>query len=425
MDYLASSIAQTLEVTESLRRALSDSAPSPEFKRALLATSEQIVIWLGNIPAAKAYFDHEHGAVTYACNAARYAAAAAGATAFLATTTERRIVIQPQYVVAAALSAMAGVLALPSREIKLVRSDGREWDSLCVPQTEFVKDSKFSVFWAPRLETSRSPEPSHSAYLVGRILAPIWDSVITDMVVRQDLISSLMPDTQGAGGGESVLKQIVRRAYVTSVTTYRNSQDSARIASFRATPFDPPQVPAQALVLGQGLVPKDSAPTSISAIFSSVAASAALPASEASRQTQIPQPRPPQAPKTDVFASARRTGESVQSSVALLPETNGENDPFLEPFSVWMRQLLLSVRSDVAARRPVIRKMLIEEKGFSWDQVITGSWGVHESRVIAELSRAHFLVDRQMKRLVVKRELGAWLTQDGEFTVGPNEQVAA
>lgn len=424
MIFPTSANAEPLRPVQHLLEALLANAPTIDSKPVIAATAQHVATYLGNAPASAAYYAHESGALTYALISARHAVSFGSAAVFLQNTTERRVEVQPQYQVAAILACLAGVLALPSKELRItVSGEQSEWDPLRGSLTDYLRGhSAYEVAW--REKTTRVPNALHAAWIAAVILGPCWSSAIPDVQVFRELVASLLPDTQPSAG-EAILTSIVRRAHLKAIADLRQHHSQNFIA-----PSPPHQVSVPVTLDPAGPGVSTSAtvatPATIAAAApepqTKVAATQANPSNPMpATPARVPKKTPHQAMELTAALSALRAETASKPKAEAAPV-----DPFLNPWTPWAREVLLSMREAVAKRGACIRKMRIDEagRGFCIGRVELGNWGVAEQMVTDELIRVGVLIERSARDVIVNDSVGRFLTQDGEFTVGPNEVPA-
>lgn len=440
------SLTQMREAIAEPRQRLLVAAQSSAHRVVYEQTIDALLFWLCNVPAARAYYSHEYGAVTYAIDAARNAAALVLNNVFMEVTTERRVLTQPQYAAAAVLSTLAGVLALPTREIIVRREDRLVWDSLHQPISDFCSGN-YSVEWSQ--PGTRVPDSLHASWVSGHLFFNAWQSVVSDATVRRDLVCSLLPDVQPSAN-ESVLKRIVREACLKAVGAYKTAQAQRFIAANApnpvASPADVQERAPPSVVPSSSPAPESNQPAPRAAmrrdeIASSPAAAVTVAATPApnpayTSKNVAASGMPPASAKTPEQVSASlasaielvrgiKPGPQAAALASSPPRTDSavEDRAFLSPFASWMQELLRQLRAEIEQRSQLIRSMQIEEsgRGFMIARGVTTNLGISESKIISELVRTQFLIEKHTKYLVVKREIGEWLTQKGEFTVGATE----
>jgi hypothetical protein len=409
--YPSQSAERALTAVQPLVVSLLSLAPNEKIKAAIRASLVEIARWLGNLPASNAYFDAEYGALSFAIQSSRLSAAFASGSVFAATNSELRAEVQPQYIAAAFLSPLAGALALPNQNF-IVKSASGIWDPLNVSIEEFAAGGSVDVQWTS--QKRRVPDPTHAAWVAARLLHPIWRTVVTHPMVFADLVASLMPDAQPSSD-ESTLKQSVRRGALKAIAGYKDSRRASDIKAFDSvsvvelskdlslaaqTPISPPPAPVSstnASMVGQATSPSGTSLKS---------------------STEL-------SPLHRALASERQPPPANMQLGLAIDET-ARTDDFTANLPRWLRDLFMGLREDIRARAPVIRRMYIDDKSgdFVIQKAEVGNWGMPEAKVISALAMANLLVDKQPSRIIVAKALGAWLTQDGEYTVGKNEKVA-
>lgn len=387
----------------------------PTLPEKYAAPLRSIEAWVVNLPAAQSYYAEEGGAVAYALVTATNAARIASSSIFAPTApNEQRASLQPQYEYAAFLAGLSCVLAFPSREVRVNAPGKPAWHCLLGPLRSYlaVGDS-YSVTWFPRASASRVPSTSHGAWVSAIAISPFAQLYLSDQDVAREFVSAIMPDAQPTAG-ESLLVQIVRRACLKSVSDYKTALSESTVLPSRAPP------PGRESV--------------------DVAHAAISPTQQAQPVHGAP---PAQAQKTaalsnlqNTIATVRLTGQIAQAptthqkpnqkSEVPLPEDGTSGNDLMADFAPWAREFFQSLRDDVKARDPVIQKMRIDDsgKGFVLQRQMITRRGLDDNKVSDYLCSHGLLVEKLAASLIVDHRMGAFITEDGEHTVGAHEKPA-
>ena len=395
-----------------LCRLVSGGRALPEKYAAPLRALEN---WLVNLPAAQSYYAEEGGAVAYALVTATNAARIASSSIFAPTApNEQRALLQPQYEYAAFLAGLSCVLAFPPREVRINAVGKPAWNSLLGPLRSYVAvGDSYSVTWLQRASTSRVPSTSHGAWVGAVAMLTFAQQYLTDQDVAREFVSAIMPDAQPTAG-EPLLVQIVRRACLKSVADYKTALAESTVLPARA--------PARTDDSNDVLIVAVSPPQSVNSNHNAP---------------------PTQAPKTaalsdlqNTIASVRLNGQSamstpptaktVQKSESAVPDERVVGNDLMANFSPWAREFFQSLRDDVAARDPVIRKMRVDDagKGFILQRQMITHRGLDDNKVSDYLHSHGLLVQKLATSLIVDHRMGAFITTDGEHTVGAHEKPA-
>ncbi|QET04080.1 type VI secretion protein (plasmid) [Cupriavidus pauculus] len=358
-----------------LIRQYANESEATAFDAKWLAVLTACADWFGSMPLRPDEHAEPGGALRATVEAAYYAMRLSGAQKFGADQpSERRRLLEPQYLYALFLAAACSRLDEPCRHFQFFRdSDGQEW----IPAAHggfgvWLGDSTYQV---RRREQSTPVERMRTALLAREILGAERLARF-DPVVLSDLFGAINPDPRPAGV-ETLLHKVARQA----VETVTQFEVKARRAAFSpdATP-----APTAAALAAFGI--KDQAQVSSIAPAiddggtKTVVASAQLPHAPAptTEVAAIPHAEKPKASALPVDA-VRPTAKAVAA------------DPFAEALagtSNLMRDFFRALSQDVAAGKT---KVSWVENKLAISKRMIGNYGMASESLVENLRKFSLL----------------------------------
>ncbi len=330
--------------------------------------------WFGSMPLRPDEHAEPGGALRATVEAAYYAMRLSGAQKFGADQpSERRRLLEPQYLYALFLAAACSRLDEPCRHFQFFRdSDGQEW----IPAAHggfgvWLGDSTYQV---RRREQSTPVERMRTALLAREILGAERLARF-DPVVLSDLFGAINPDPRPAGV-ETLLHKVARQA----VETVTQFEIKARRAAFSPDATAAPSATALAAFGGKDAAPVSSIAPEIDERGAAVVASTQLPAAPAptAEAAVIPHAEKPTASVLPVDA-VRPTAKAVAA------------DPFAEALagtSNLMRDFFRALSQDVAAGKA---KVSWVENKLAISKRMIGNYGMASESLVENLRKFSLL----------------------------------
>ncbi|WP_244789419.1 TraI domain-containing protein [Cupriavidus pauculus] len=407
-----------------LIRQYANEAESNAFSSKWMAVLEACAHWFGSMPLRPDEHAEPGGAMRATVEAAYFAMRLSGAQKFGADQpSERRRLLEPQYLYALFLAACCSRLDEPCRHFRFYRaSDGAEW----VPAVHgafglWLRDEAYSV---TRREEAMPVERMRTALLAREILGAERLGRFDPMVLA-DLFGAINPDARPAGI-ETLLHKVARQA----IETTTSFEVKARRAAF--APDLTPAPTAATLAAASGptqtsvkvsavLGGQPSSPEAATARGESAAASvqaAIAPAAETQGPAAACSEAEPRDP-LDAHSGQQRQPATVLPMDALrMAGTEKRPDRFAEVLggtSNLMRDFFRAVSQDVAAGKAKVS--WIEDK-LAISKRMLGSYGMPSESLVDNLRKFGLLYKVVGQEILLADKVAALIAERPTPTEG-------
>lgn len=355
--------------------------------------------WFSSMPLRFAEHAEPGGAFRATVEAAYFAMRLSGAQKFGADQpSERRRMLEPQYLYALFLAACCSRLDEPCRHFQFHReSDGEEW----IPAAHggfgpWVGTSPYRV---SRRETIQPIERMRTALLAREILGSDRLTAF-DSQVLTELFGAINPDPRPTGL-ETLLHKVVRQ----SIDTLTQFEVKARKADFAPDMTPAPNVEILAKA-GYPSVTQASAPATPVPPQPGNATSDGSPAEPAAEKHA--QPESPGARISD--ASASRNVVQLDGARSLRKEPSAD-DPFkaLAGTSNLMREFFKALAQDVAAGKAKVTRI---DGKVSINKRSLGNYGLASDTLVEHLRKGKHLYKVDGQNIVLVDEVGTLIAPE-------------
>ncbi|SDD56983.1 conjugal transfer pilus assembly protein TraI [Cupriavidus sp. YR651] len=382
---------QPLNVAESMRahssrvdliRQYANESDRSIFDAKWLGVVESCASWFSSMPLRPLEHAEPGGAFRATVEAAYFAMRLSGAQKFAADQpSERRRLLEPQYLYALFLAACCSRLDEPCRHFRFHRdSDGNEW--IPAAHGAFGAWLGNATYTVTRREEAAPVERMRTALLAREILGAERLAQF-DSVVLTDLFGAINPDPRPSGL-ETLLHKVARQA----IDTVTQFEVKARRAAFAPDSTAPPSATA----LSDSMAPSSGASGSAVPAPASTVSQQAVGASEAAPAAASASS--PAAPPTS--ASTGVESEIARPAVVQLdPNRPVRQEPPKDPFaealagtSNLMRDFFRALAQDVAAGKAKVSwvdgKLAIGKR-------MIGNYGIASETLIENLRKFNLL----------------------------------
>lgn len=386
--------AALLSVHESrialIRQYANETTPA-EFNDKWLSILIRCAEWFSSVPLRPNEHAEPGGAFRATIEAAYFAMRLSGAQKFGANQpSERRRLLEPQYLYALFLAACCSRLDEPCRHFQFYRdSDGTEW--IPAAHGAFSGWIGTSGYRVSRRENALPMERMRTALLAREILGTERLSSF-DSQVLTDLFGAINPDPRPSGL-ESLLHKVARQA-IETLTTF---EMKARKAEF--VPDSTPAPAAELLAMADGV----SAPNpSATATTPSAVPSAAPKQSEASTSassSDIDSPSTPEPQEPDSRNVLQLDGaRSLRKDAAI-------DDPFkaLAGTSNLMREFFKALSQDVASGKTKVSRV---DGKVAISKRMLGNYGLASDTLVEHLRKGKHLYRVDGQSILLVDEVG-------------------
>lgn len=338
---------------------------------------ESCARWFGSMPLRPGEHSEPGGAMRATVEAAYFAMRLSGAQKFGADQpSERRRLLEPQYLYALFLAACCSRLDEPCRHFRFHRDiDGTEWmPAVHGPFGTWLGDGTYQV---TRREEAAPVERMRTALLAREILGAERLARF-DPVVLSDLFGAINPDPRPTGI-ETLLHKVARQA----IETATDFEVKARRAAF--APDSTPAPSATALAASSAI----AATSSKSAVVSAHAIASADDTSPVGASAAAPDAGTPNITASDATGGAAATALPMDALRPTPRET--KPDPFAEVLagtSNLMRDFFRALSQDVEAGKAKVswvdNKLAISKR-------LIGNYGMASESLVENLRKFNLL----------------------------------
>ncbi len=387
-----------------LVRQYANESNAEDFDTKWLSVLDRCAAWFSSMPLRPTEHAEPGGAFRATVEAAYFAMRLSGAQKFAADqTSERRRLLEPQYLYALFLAACCSRLDEPCRHFQFHRQrDGAEW----VPAAHgafgaWLGDDSYRV---TRREVPLPSERMRTALLAREILGAERLSAF-DSQVLTDLFGAINPDPRPAGL-ETLLHKVVRQA----IETVTQFELKARRAAF--APDTTPAPPAQALA--EDSIPGASKPPAQAKTETETApvleTGTATPAE--AKQSETTTGADPSSPaglhpaSSDAAAQHRASPNAVQLDGARsLRKVPPAEDPFkaIAGTSNLMREFFKALSQDAAAGKTKVTRV---EGKVAVSKRSLGNYGIASETLIENLRKFKHLYKIVGQDILLVNEVG-------------------
>lgn len=353
------------------------------FDEKWLAVLEACAAWFGSMPLRPAEHAEPGGAMRATVEAAYFAMRLSGAQKFGADQpSERRRLLEPQYLYALFLAACCSRLDEPCRHFRFHRDgDGAEW--IPAAHGAFGKWLGAGTYQVTRREEPTPIERMRTALLAREILGADRLSRF-DPVVLSDLFGAINPDPRPTGV-ETLLHKVARQA----IETTTSFEMKARLAAFAPDSTPAPSATALAASGDETRSSTKAEPTANLAPTPPVAPSSSEPSA-----VVLPVGTSPSA--LTVAADGVDTDRTSKAPAALpmdaaRPAREKNVDPFTEVLagtSNLMRDLFRALSQDVEAGKA---KVSWVENKLAISKRLIGNYGMASESLVENLRKFNLL----------------------------------
>nr|WP_315595545.1 TraI domain-containing protein [uncultured Cupriavidus sp.] len=367
-----------------IRQYANESDPAV-FEAKWLSVLEACANWFGSMPLRPSEHAEPGGAMRATVEAAYFAMRLSGAQKFGADQpSERRRLLEPQYLYALFLAACCSRLDEPCRHFKFHRdSDGTEW--IPAAHGAFGTWLGEGTYQVTRREEATPVERMRTALLTREILGAERLASF-DPVVLSDLFGAINPDPRPAGM-ETLLHKVARQA----IETATEFEVKARRASFAP---DTTPVPSASELAASGSTAANSrgvvdGPTlATTASDPATAAVAPMNASTPASATESASAVPMEAPEG---ANRASTATALPVNAVRTTLKDKKADPFAEVLadtSNLMRDFFRALSQDVAAGKA---KVTWVDNKLAISKRMIGNYGMASDSLVDNLRKFNLL----------------------------------
>lgn len=374
-----------------IRQYANETTPA-EFDDKWLSILIRCAEWFSSVPLRPNEHAEPGGAFRATIEAAYFAMRLSGAQKFGANQpSERRRLLEPQYLYALFLAACCSRLDEPCRHFQFYRdSDGAEW----IPAahgafSNWVGKGSYRV---SRRENALQPERMRTALLAREILGTERLSRF-DSEVLTDLFGAINPDPRPSGL-ESLLHKVARQA-IETLTTF---EVKARQAQF--APDSTPAPAAELLAKADGVPvsgPSCTAVASPSSVPSGEVKQPGAPTAASSSDNKSPSTPEAQEPSS-------RNVLQLDGARSLRKETLAD-DPFqaLAGTSNLMREFFKALSQDVATGKTKVTRV---DGKVAVSKRMLGNYGLASDTLVEHLRKGKHLYRVDAQSILLVDEVG-------------------
>lgn len=391
-----------------LIRQYANEAEAAEFERKWHSVLRDCAQWFSTMPLRPEEHAESGGAFRASVETAYYAMRLSGGQKFAANeTSERRRLLEPQYLYALFLAACCTWLDEPCRHFHFHReSDGEAWNPAAHgPFNGWLGDGGYRVI---RREAAAPLQRMRTALLAHSILGSErlgW----LDPIVQNDLFGAIQPEGRPIGN-ESLLHRLVRQA----VEVTGDFERKARRAAFAPDPTPaPPASQVEATATSEVARRETPAPAPAATAKPPASDLPAAPNAAAGLTALFTATEPRQEAGTesaDATPSAKANPTpSVPLDTLRSPRREAPDraaDPFAEVLSGasnLMRDFFRALTQDVAAGKV---QVAWADRGLTLSKRSLASYGITSDTLIEHLRKLNLLASVQGSEIVLVERVG-------------------